>query len=178
MRRLFLILLASVLLVPGAAFARDRATGDGSLQVADASARVIYVQGTGVIFGHFDWGVLTVVEPYDPVGLTAPQISGAPSKIVGNSVRYSGSDVRFLFPNGRYTLKFEGIGLDISAVGKGTVTAAGLGTPDDGDITVNGGKPQQLGLNVISASFGAKKESSPASAKDNSGNSSNSGKPH
>jgi hypothetical protein len=171
MRRLSLILLVCLLL-PAGALARGSAAGDGSLDVRDAWARAIDIQGTGVIFGHIDQGTLTVVE-YDPSGPTSPQVSGAPWKVVGNTVRYSGSDVRFLFPSGHYRLRLEGAGIDISAVGKGLFTAAGLGTPDDGTVTVNGVKTQQLSLaTVVLAPFSGKggkdkdkdKDSSPGKA--------------
>jgi hypothetical protein len=152
MRRLSLIVLMSFLLVPAAAFADHRAAGDGSLVVSDASVRLITVKGSGLIFGHIDQGTVTVLD-YNAANTTAPQISGSPGRLIGNAVVYSGSDLRFLFPNGRYSLRFDGVGIDISAVGKGTVTAAGLGSPDDGTLTVNGGRSQDLGLVPIVASF-------------------------
>jgi hypothetical protein len=152
MRRHALILLALCLLAPAAAQADHRTAGDGSLVVSDASARVITVKGSGLIFGHIDQGTVTVVA-YDAANTSAPQISGSPGKIVGQTVVYFGTDLRFLFPNGRYSLRFDGVGIDISAVGKGTVTASGLGTADDGTVAVNGGKPLDLGLLPLTASF-------------------------
>jgi hypothetical protein len=154
MRRLFLTLLVVALLVsPTAAVARDQVAGDGSLVVSDAWVRQIVVQGSGVIFGHIDSGTLTVYS-YDPADTRAPQVSGAIAKVSGTTVRYSGSDVRFLFPNGHYLLKLEGGGIDISAVGRGTVTASGLGTDDDGTLSINGNKPQKLGFISSLALFG------------------------
>ncbi len=75
----------------------------------------------------------------------------------GSTLRYSGSDVRFVFPNGHYTLRLDGIGIDISAVGKGQVTATGTGTSDNGTMSTNGGKPLPLGPAAITLSFGANK---------------------
>ena len=37
--------------------------------------------------------------------------------------------MRFLFPSGTYTLKFEGSGIDLSAVGKGSLKVTGNGPP-------------------------------------------------
>ena len=48
--------------------------------------------------------------------------------------------MRFLFPSGKYTLQFDGAGIDLSAVGKGCVAVVGEGSLDDGTISVNGAK--------------------------------------
>src|SRR5712692_9558439 len=101
MRRFSLTVLVSFLLAPTAALADQRAAGDGSLVVSDASARLITVKGSGLIFGHINQGTVTVVD-YNAADATAPQISGSAGKIVGNTVVYSGTDLRFLFSNGRY----------------------------------------------------------------------------
>ncbi len=67
----------------------------------------------------------------------------------------SGSDVRFLFPSGRYTIELIASDINASAVGKGTIVGTGLGTPDDGSFSVNGGKPEQLtAKGATSDSFG------------------------
>jgi len=152
MRRFLTVLLAVLVLAP-AALADRRAAGDGALAVSGASARVIAVKGSGLIFGHIDQGTLTVIS-YDAAGASAPQITGATPKIVGNAVVYSGADIRFLFPNGRYSLRFEGTGIDISAVGKGNVTALGLGTGHDGTLTANSGDSEPLSVLSTNASFG------------------------
>jgi hypothetical protein len=152
MRRFLLTVLVTILVAPAAALAADRAAGDGSLVVSGASARLITVKGSGLIFGHIDQGTVTVVD-YSAADSSAPQISGASGKVIGSMVVYAGADVRFLFPNGRYSLRFDGTGISISAVGKGWVSATGLGTAEDGTVTVNGGKPQELGQALIIASF-------------------------
>jgi hypothetical protein len=164
MRRLSLILLVALLIVP-AALADRRAVGDGALAVSGANARLITVKGNGLVFGHIDQGTLTVVL-YDAADTNAPQITGAVPRIVGNAVIYSGADIRFLFPNGRYALRFEGTGIDMSAVGKGIVSTFGLGTLRDGTLSVNGADPQPLGVLGTTASFGssAKPASVPAAA--------------
>ena len=163
MRRISLIVLMTLLLAPAAAWADRRASGDGSLMVSNANARVINVKGNGLIFGHIDQGTVTVIE-YDAADTAAPQISGSAGRVVGNAVVYTGSDLRFLFPNGHYVLRLEGAGIDISAVGSGKVMAAGLGTLDDGSLAVNGGKSQDLGVLSVSASFGGSKSAATAAA--------------
>jgi hypothetical protein len=69
---------------------------------------------------------------------------------------FAGADVRFLLPSGRYTIELIGVGIDASAVGKGSIVATGLGSDDDGSYTVNGGKTQDLGKVPTSDVFGAK----------------------
>src|SRR5581483_3595550 len=151
MWRLIPILLASLLCVP-AALADRRAAGDGSLVVSGASARAITVRGSGLVFGHIQQGTLAV-QSYDAADTYAPQISGASGRVVGNAVVYSGSDIRFLLPNGRFSIRIDGTGIDISAVGKGTVVAIGLGTADDGTLSVNSGAAQELGVLPTTARF-------------------------
>jgi|tagenome__1003787_1003787.scaffolds.fasta_scaffold20783397_2 hypothetical protein len=153
MRRLTLLLLLSALAAPSLALALRSGPGDGSLVVSNADG-TITVQGQGVIFGHFDRGTLTVLD-YKPDDTTAPSVSSAKMKLLTTklNVVYSGSDVRFLFPGGKYTLKVEGAGVDISAVGKGKVQVVGTGLPDDGSLSVNGAKPVSVTL-TGSASFG------------------------
>jgi hypothetical protein len=157
MRRLSFVLLAFLLLLPAAAFARDVQAGDGSLQVSNAWVRLIVVKGDGLVYGHIDSGTLILVG-YDAADTRSWQVSGAPAKVVGGLVRYSGSDLRFLFPNGHYVLRLEGDGIDFNAVGKGTVTAFGIGSEDDGSLAVNSGKAQQLGFLATTATFGTRKD--------------------
>jgi hypothetical protein len=157
MRRLLLIPFACLLLaLPPAAVARDSAATNGSLVVSDAWVRQIVVQGSGTIYGHIDSGTLIVVS-YDPAGTSVAQVNGAAGRQIGNTTRYSGTDMRFLFPNGKYLITLEGAGIDISAIGQGTITAAGLGTDNDGTLSVNGGKAYQVGFTSGLAVFGTKK---------------------
>jgi hypothetical protein len=153
MRRLPFFLLA--LLFAPSALAGSVAAGDGSLVVSSASARVIVVHGSGLIFGHITQGTLTVMD-YKPADASSAQVSGSILKLpVGSTTQYSGSDVRFLFPNGRYSLSFDGVGIDISAVGRGAVSAIGVGTPADGTMATNGGKGLPLGPGPTTLVFGA-----------------------
>jgi len=169
MRKLCLLLLAGLLLLPAAAVA-DRGGGSsgGSLVVSDANARLT-VSGHGLIFGHLDRGTITVVGDYKPDDNTAlPSVSGAKMKFTGGNVVYTGSEIRFLFPGGRYTLIVDGSGIDISAVGTGKLAAVGrfLGG-DDGTVTVDGGTPQAVDSVTVLA-YG-KGNSPNAAAKGKSG---------
>src|SRR6476659_953401 len=128
MRRICLILLVSAFAAPVAALAADRTSGEGSLVFSDANGTII-VQGKGLIFGHFDQGALMVLDyrPDDPNASIT--VSGSRVRVVKGT--YSGSDIRFLFPSGRYTLELIGTGIALSAVGKGSVSVTGAGTNDD-----------------------------------------------
>jgi hypothetical protein len=146
MRKLCLLLLAGLLLVPAAAIAERGTAGDGSLVVTNANARIT-VSGHGVIFGHLDRGTITIVGDYKPDDNTAlSSVSGAKLRYNGGNLVYTGSDVRFLFPSGRYSLIVDGVGVDISAVGTGKFSAVGRGYPDDGSYSVDGGSTQSVDL--------------------------------
>jgi len=147
MRRLTVLLLALVFVLPATAPAGRAAPGDGSLVVTNGDG-LITVQVKGVIFGQFDRGKLTVLEYRSDNPTALPTVSGAKWDVKGSkpNVVYTGTDVRFLFPSGSYTLKFEGSGVDLSAVGKGTLKVNGTGKNpyDDGTASVNGAKPVPL----------------------------------
>jgi len=154
MRRITLLLLTLVLLVPAVSHAGRSAAGDGSLVVSNADG-VITVQVKGVIFGHFDHGSLTVLD-FKADGNALPTVSSAKQKLSGAklNVVYSGSDVRFLFPDGKYTLRFEGSGIDLSAVGRGTVQFASKSPLDDGTVALNGAKALPMSAVGSVATFG------------------------
>jgi hypothetical protein len=155
MRRAGLLVLCFLLALPALALTARAASGDGSLVVTRADGTVL-VRGKGLIYGHFEQGKLTVVD-YKPDGVTVPSVSGAKWRLAPGrlDVVYQGTDVRFLFPSGKYTLRFEGTGIDISAVGKGSVQVIGAGSSDDGSYSVNGGKPVAIGFSAVSTFNGS-----------------------
>jgi len=156
MRRICLILLVTALAAPAAAIAGDRmlsTAGDGSL-VATAVNGTVIVQGRGLIFGHVDQGVVIVIDYRPDEPSTSLTVTGAKGKLVHAGAAYSGGDVRFLFPSGRYTIQLTGLGISASAVGKGSVSVTGAGTADDGSYTVNGGKPQAVAKSSAGQTFG------------------------
>ena len=136
MKRLGLSLLASALVLPAAALAGVRAAGDGTLVVRDANAKVEIKNARGTIFGHLDKGWLQVTD-YNQDDSRDPEVNGAktswPVNATGSTWRYRGTDIRFRFFGGRYSITVAGTGIDISAVGRGTVTLSGLTTVTDGD---------------------------------------------
>ncbi len=154
MRRLCFFLLLSLLSLPTLALAARSAPDDGTLVVSKANGTIM-VRGKGLIYGHLTQGKLTVVD-YKPDKSSAPSVSGAKFVLAPGSldVVYTGTDIRFLFPGGKYTLRFEGTGIDISAVGKGSVQTLGAGSPDDGSLTINGGKPVPIGFRAATSFAG------------------------
>jgi hypothetical protein len=155
MRRLILIPVLVLLCLPAVAWAGAGAIGDGALVLTGVNARTVFVQGRGLLVGHIDQGTLTVVN-YDPDDRNPPQISGPGYKLLGDPplAVYTGANITFLFPNGKYSLKLVGSGIDVSAVGKGTATAIGGGNAD-GTMSVNGGKAQPLVKLPITGAFGS-----------------------
>jgi hypothetical protein len=147
MRRLTVLLLLCLAL-PAAAFAARGAPGDGSLVVSNAEG-VLTVEVKGVIFGHFDRGKMTVLE-WKADDNELPTVSGAKMDVKGAKahVVYTGADVRFLFPSGKYKLKFEGLGIDLSAVGAGKLVAT-KNSLDEGTMAVNGAKATPLAAVVV-----------------------------
>jgi len=167
MRKLLVILLATVVILPAAAWAGSDTSGDGSLVVSSANGKLT-VQGKGLIFGHLDHGTITIVD-YKPDANTAlSSVSGAALKLLGGNVVYSGSDVRFLFPSGKYNLILEGSGIDVSAVGSGKLKATGAGTGDDGSFAVDGSRAQQIGTSGT-VTYGRGNSSTSSSAGSNAG---------
>jgi hypothetical protein len=167
MRRLLLILLVVLIALPAAATAGRRAPADGSLTIRNASGKVV-VQGKGLIYGYLERGSLTV-SAYVPDGLAVPSVSGARLAFAGNRLTavYTGKRIRFLFPGGAYSLRFEGYGLDLTGVGTGQVQALGLGpaqavgfgTPaaaSRGTIAVDGERPVPVGSELLTTTYGVK----------------------
>jgi hypothetical protein len=158
MRRASLTLLVCLLVLPTAAFAASRAPGDGTLVVRDAQVKTLKVTGRGTIFGRLDKGKITIVD-YNTDDNAEPQVVGWKTKIAGADDgiwTYSGSDMRFRFFGGKYTIRIWGPATDValSAVGKGSVVVVGSGTFDDGEYAVNGDAFTPITLVQDQDSFG------------------------
>jgi hypothetical protein len=153
MRRLSVILsLFSVIAVPAAALAAPAATGDGSLVVQNGSAPtgtpgtpgtpVVQLTITGSVIGHVDHGKIIIDTG---VNGDAPDVTGAEWR--GDSTRsdtaqvWKGHDFKFRAVAGKnMVVLVYGSGVDLVAIGKGTVRLAGL--PEvgvgDGKYSLNG----------------------------------------
>ena len=147
MRRLSVILgLFSVIAVPAAALASPTAVGDGSLVVQNGSAPtgtpVVQLTITGSVIGHVDHGRIVIDTG---VNGDAPDVTGAEWR--GDSTRsdtaqvWRGQNFKFRAVAGKnMVVLVYGSGVDLVAIGKGTVKLAGL--PDvgvgDGKYSLNG----------------------------------------
>ena len=148
MRRLSVILsLFSVIAVPAAALAAPSATGDGSLVVQNGSAPVgipvVQLTITGSVIGHVDHGKIVI-----DTGVTgdAPDVTGAEWRgdLLTRSETaqvWKGQNFKFRAVGGKnMVVLVYGSGVDLVAIGKGTVKLAGL--PDvgvgDGKYSLNG----------------------------------------
>jgi hypothetical protein len=150
MRRLtFMLALLTALAVPvGALYA---ATGDGTLVVKKGQApdqlldRVPVVQMTitGSVIGSVDYGRIVIDSG---VSSDPPSVTGYESRgnwRVSDTAQYwKGSDLKFRAVGGKYTILVYGTGVNLVAVGKGTVKLAGMpGTGSgDGSYSLNGDK--------------------------------------
>src|ERR1700704_2812694 len=147
MRRLSVILgLFSVFAVPAAALATPTATGDGSLVVQNGSAPagtpVVQLTITGSVIGHVDKGRIIIETG---VNGDAPDVTGAEWRgdVKGSDTAqaWRGLDFKFRAVGGRnMVVLVYGSGVDLVAVGKGTVKLAGLPDPAvrDGRYSLNG----------------------------------------
>ncbi len=150
MRRLSVILgLFSVLAVPAAALAATAAPGDGSLVVKNGTAPlntpVVVLQITGSVIGYVQNSGKIVIDAGPNADPTAePLVTGAglPSDSVRSDTAqvWKGINFKFRAVGGTYTVLVYGSGVNLVAVGSGTVKLAG--SPDtpigDGRYSLNG----------------------------------------
>jgi hypothetical protein len=151
MRRLSVILgLFSVLAVPAAALAATAAPGDGTLVVKNGTAPpntpVVVLQITGSVIGYVQNSGKIVIDAGPNADPTAePLVTGA--GLPSDSTRSDTAQVwkginnfKFRAVGGTYTVLVYGSGVNLVAVGSGTVKLAG--SPDtpfgDGRYSLNG----------------------------------------
>lgn len=142
-RNLTFICAFFALAVPSAALAHTSAPGDGTLLLKDGIGKVTITAKGGGVIGHLGQGVLQVRDP-NPDDNISEVVTGADrSHSVNDYVtKYWGKDIRFRYIGGKFTINIQGSDIDLSAIGKGTVTLVGTGTADDGTYSVNGLAPQ------------------------------------
>jgi hypothetical protein len=138
MRRFLAIALLVLLAVPAAGSAARRSPGDGTLSIKNGNG-VFTISGKGVVLGQIDRGRVTI-EDADPVG-GVPKVSGAVKvrDLTDTKALYSGSDINFRILGGWFKIRVVGVGVDLSFVGRGSITLAGAGSPADGKVSLDGG---------------------------------------
>lgn len=139
MRPLLTFAVLALLALPAGAAARTHASTDGTLSVSDARG-TITINGRGAVIGSFARGSVTISDPIDGDG-TGPVVTGDDwSKEKNNTTStWGGTKVRFRMIGGTFRIAVKGRGVNLSLVGKGTVTLNGAGTGADGGYSVNGG---------------------------------------
>jgi hypothetical protein len=142
MRRLFLTCLLAGLLVPATALAARLAPGDGTLAVRNASGDpgqlVVALSINGAAIGQVDRGRVVVLPGNGP----EPDVTGATRQIdrADGSTVYVGSGIRFRAVAGYFRVRIFGAGIDINAVGQGSVRLFGSSiTTGAGKYSLNGG---------------------------------------
>jgi hypothetical protein len=156
MRRLSLILLVALVVLPSTALAARDATGDGVFELKAANGTFI-VGGRGVIWGQMDKGSMRVTA-LDPNAQIA--VSGAdkpPTKAPDDPTAtiYSGTDIHFRATSGRFRIRFRGLGIDLTAIGIGNAVLTGSPMSlDPGDFSLDGGKWQPIAWDYKVEPFG------------------------
>ena len=164
MRRFIPILLVLLLALPATAWAVHSLPGDGTLVVDNGRGQVT-VRARGGIIGRFDSGRLIVEDPVEGDG-SGPIVYGAERirDLGQHRTLYVGEDVRFRMIGGLYRVTIQAVGMDVSAVGRGTVVLDATGFTDlPGRFSINGGpssrcragrRPIQLGQPPPSGQIG------------------------
>ena len=140
MRRLLTFAVLAALALPAAATARQRGPNDGTLSVKEGRGMVT-ISGRGAVIGSFVQGRVTISDPIDGDG-TGPIVTGddfPPIERSDTTTTWRGNKVRFRMIGGTFKIVVRGRGINLSLVGKGTVTLNGAGTDDNGTYSVNGG---------------------------------------
>jgi hypothetical protein len=145
MRRLLTFAVLVMLVVPASSAARPRGMADGTLSVHDARG-IVTISARGGVIGSFARGSVTIDDPVDGDG-TGPIVTGddfPPIERSETKTTWRGTKVRFRIIGGRFTIRVQGRGINLSLVGRGNVILNGAGTEDgiddDGIYSVNGGE--------------------------------------
>jgi hypothetical protein len=148
MRRTVVSLLVLALAVPAVAAARPHAPGDGTLVVRAGDGNVRLTEFKGVILGRIANGTLVIVDPKggDCDSLLVweaddqwPRVRGIGEDKVLECVYKTTTGMRFRLAGGPNTIRVNGNGMALSAVGKGLAYVRGSRVNvDDGTYSVEG----------------------------------------
>jgi hypothetical protein len=140
MRKSLLVLLVFLLAVSAAASAALASTkADGELSV-DSGRGKIWVDARGGIIGRFTEGRVTILDlTPDDAFVPVPFGDELPPVILPNgAVVFRGTNVRFRLVGGRYRVFVHAVGIDLSAVGNGSVWLESDGTRSPGTYSLDG----------------------------------------
>jgi hypothetical protein len=131
MRRICVsIAVAALLAVPAGALALATDTSDGTLLVKNGDGKVS-INATGALIGALDKGTVKLVDPAEQNtgDLILKGCDNNTKTFTDNTITCSGKDLRYRVVEGRFKVRINGSGVDLSAVG------VGFG---DTPITLNG----------------------------------------
>jgi hypothetical protein len=139
MRALALAVLVALAAVPAALAgqAPPRPSGDGTLSLRGATG-TFTIAGRGALIGQLDRGAV-VVDTRQPGDAIVTGWEKAKDVNEGRA-RYMGVDLNYRILGGSCRIVISGSGVDLSFVGRGTITLAGGGT---GTISLDGGDTYQ-----------------------------------
>ena len=128
-----ILILPCFLVALGAASAEAGAPGDGTLSVRDAKG-LVQLSSRGTMIGRLASGKLTVTDP-NLNDTRRPIVLGAEKRTVSRNQKtttYTGKDIRVRITGGLAHVRFEGRGIHLSAVGRGSGLLDGTGDPAAG----------------------------------------------
>lgn len=153
--RLAPLAVFACLALPASAAALGRAQGDGSLSVKGAGGAVsLAVRGS--VIGQIDRGRVTIQDP-NPGDGKLPVVTGYEERrdLSDTKALYAGSDIRFRVIGGFFRIKVSGSGIDLSVVGKGSVTLGpALGILTAGTFSFDGDEAQEFPIVPLSFLLG------------------------
>jgi hypothetical protein len=117
-RRFFVLLF--LLPIFGVVPAHAGSPGDGTLSVRDGKG-LVQLSSRGTMIGRIERGKLTVTDP-NPFDARKPIVLGAESRTRSRNMKttvYRGRDIRLRVTGGLAHVRFEGRGIQLSAVGRG-----------------------------------------------------------
>jgi hypothetical protein len=140
MRALLTFAVLVALALPAASAARNQGASDGTLSVRDGRG-TITISVRGGVIGSFARGSVRISDPIDGDG-TGPIVTGDEwsNERDATTTTWGGTKVRFRIIGGSFRIVVRGRGINLSLVGKGSVTLDGASTVDDGSYSVNGGE--------------------------------------
>ena len=156
MRRLATFGVLSMLVLPASTAAVPAAPGDGTLTVRGATG-VVSVAIRGAAIGQIDRGKVWIDDATPDDG-KPPVVWGWEAKrdIGETKLLYSGTDIRFRVIGGFFRLRVAGSGVDLSVVGRGSVTLSpAANSPVAGTYSLDGGQPKDFPDFVTSLQLGA-----------------------
>jgi hypothetical protein len=128
-----ILVLLCFLVALGAAPAEAGAPGDGTLSVRDAKG-LVQLSSRGTMIGRIASGKLTVTDP-NPRDARRPIVLGAEKRTVSRNQKttiYTGKDIRVRITGGLAHVRFDGRGIHLSVVGRGSGLVDGAGDPATG----------------------------------------------